>query len=105
MRYQNDCVNVKLNDIMKLERMDTTATADIVPNFEQNFEIGASFIYSTDETISQSISLNGNPVPLTSTFAAEPTVLVHAFMKLGYDVHISKVEVTFHEVDVNGQSY
>lgn len=108
LKHLKNCVNVKENNVMKVERYDKNSTATaLYTNFEnkENFIIGASFIYSNDDRISQGISLNGNPVQLSLTFAAQPSVRVQTFMELGYNMHISQGQVTFHEVDPNRQSY
>lgn len=106
LKYLKNCVNGKDTDIMKLEKIDayTTGISSVYEN-GNNFIIGSSFIYSNEDNISQGISLNGNPIQLSLTFGAVPNVRVQTFMELRYNMHISKGEVTFHEVDTNRQSY
>lgn len=79
----------------------------IVATFENktSFIDVASFLSSSDDNISQGVSLNGNPVQLDLTFDVEHIVRVQAFMEMGYNMHVCKGEVTFHEVDVYMQSY
>lgn len=104
LSHLKNCTSNKQGAMMKVEKTKPNKFTNYYET-GRDFIIAASFIYSNDDNISQGISLSGNPIVLNTTFKTQTSLRVNTFLECGFNMHISKGEVTLHEVDLTRQSY